>query len=659
MAELDPPLSADFVARADPIGAMPGPIAGWLRRLWSPKSVLRSAPANDLRLVDAAQAAWSELRKLPDSSLNQALADARTALRLCPKPDKALAPLLAVVAESCRRVSGLAPFREQLLGAVLIYRGYVAEMATGEGKTLTVMLAAALRALAGSKVHVVTVNDYLTARDWALASPFMHRLGLECGLIVAGLSNDSRQAAHRAQVVYCSNKELVFDFLRERHAHGRQPLGLARHAARLAGREAGADRRYQFAIVDEADSVLLDEAMTPLVISSAETAALFDAATVSSALTVARGLVAGSDFIAELASRRLVLTPEGATRVCARLDLSPIGLEIDRVKLDFATKALYALHLLERDKSYIVQGDKVQIVDEGTGRILADRSWEDGLHQMVEVKEGLIPTAVRQSVERMSFQQFFRRYHSLAGATGTASEVATELQEHYRLQVVRVPLHKPLQRCMEQPRVFADRESQIAFIVSRVGQRIAAGQPVLVGTRNISESERLAIRLRELGIECALLNARHVEQEAVIVAAAGKAGAVTVATNMAGRGTDISLDQRAAECGGLHVILTELHAAQRIDRQLEGRCARQGDPGSFEMLLSLDPSSVLGRFDSGLLRLSRLTSTQGWPRDGIGLFPLFALRLKRLLQRLCEVRDAGQRRLMVRLERQRQDLIDY
>lgn len=659
MAEPDPILNADFVARADPIGAAPAAIDAWLRRLWSPKAVLRRAPTSDWQLVDAAQAAWPQLRNLSDPSLSQALADARSALRLCPEPDSALAPLLAIVAESCRRVSGLAPFREQLLGAVLIYRGYVAEMATGEGKTLTVMLAAALRALAGAKVHVVTVNDYLTARDWALASPLMQRLGLDCGLIVAGLSNECRLAAHRAQVVYCSNKELVFDFLRERHARGRQPLGLARHAARLTGREAGHDRRYQFAIVDEADSVLLDEAMTPLVISSAETAALFDAATISRALTVARGLVAGSDFIAAAASRRMVLTPEGAARVCARLDLSAIGLEIDRVKLDFATKALYALHLLERDKSYIVQDDKVQIVDEGTGRILADRSWEDGLHQMVEVKEGLLPTAVRQSVERISFQQFFSRYHTLAGATGTASEVAAELQQHYRLQVVRVPLHRPLQRRVEKPRVFADREAQIGFIISRVAQRIAAGQPVLLGTRNVSESERLASRLGEAGIECALLNARHVEQEAVIVAAAGRPMAVTVATNMAGRGTDISLDERAAKCGGLHVILTELHAAQRIDRQLEGRCARQGDPGSFEMLLSLDPSSLLGRFDGGLLQLSRLTGSGGWPREGVGLLPLLAFRIKRILQRLCEFRDAGQRRLMVKLERQRQDLIDY
>lgn len=659
MAEPDSTFTADFIARADPVGAMPGPISGWLRRLWSPKAVLRHAPASYFRLIDAVEIAWSRMRDRSDCDLDQALADARTTLRLGPESDAVLAQLLAGVAEVCRRVSGLAPFREQLLGALLIYRGFVAEMATGEGKTLTVMLAAALRALAGWKVHVVTVNDYLAARDRELATVFMDRLGLDCGLIVAGLSNASRLAAHRAQVVYCSNKELVFDFLRERHACGRQPLGLARHAARLTGREAGGDRRYQFAIVDEADSVLLDEAMTPLVISSAETAALFDAEIIASALTVARDLVAGSDFIADLATRYLVLTPEGASRVCACLDLSAIGLEIDRVKLDFATKALYALHMLERDKSYIVLNDKVQIVDEGTGRILADRSWEDGLHQMVEVKEGLLPTAARQSVERMSFQQFFSRYHTLAGATGTASEVAAELQEHYRLQVVQVPLHKPSRRCREKPRVFANWEEQSAFIVSRVATLVAAGRPVLVGTRNISESERLAACLREVGIECSLLNARHVEQEAAIVAEAGKSAAVTVATNMAGRGTDISLGERAAERGGLHVILTELHAAQRIDRQLEGRCARQGDPGSFEMLLRLEPESLLGRFDNGLLRLSRLTAAGRWPRDGIGLLPQLALRLKRMLQRLCELRDAGLRRRMVSLERQRQDLIDY
>jgi preprotein translocase subunit SecA len=659
MAEPRAVPTADFVARPDPIGSMPGPISGWLRRLWLSRAVLQRAPAGCLRLIEAAEQAGAGLRSLSDRALDQALADARTALRLCPDSDPALAQMLASVAEVCRRVCGLAPFREQLLGALLIYRGFVAEMATGEGKTLTVMLAAALRALAGCKVHVVTVNDYLTERDWKLATPFMRRLGLDCGLMVSGLSSASRQAAHRAQVVYCSNKELVFDFLRERHARGRQPLGLARHAARLSGRDADSDRRYQFAIVDEADSVLLDEAMTPLVISSADTAALFEASTMASALAVARELVEGRDFVADRSRRQIFLTPEGASRVCVRLDLTAVGLEIDRVKLDLASKALHALHMLERDKSYIVMDDKVQIVDESTGRILADRSWEDGLHQLVEVKEGLLPTIVRQSVERLSFQQFFNRYHTLAGATGTASEVAAELQEHYRLQVVRVPLHQPSRRLRAPARVFASREAQDAFIVSRVAELIALGRPVLIGTRNISESERLAASLRELGIECALLNARHVEQEAAIVAQAGKSAAVTVATNMAGRGTDISLDPRAAACGGLHVILTELHAAQRIDRQLEGRCARQGDPGSFEMLLRLEPGSVLGRFDRDLLRLSRLTTMGGWPVNGIGLLPWLALRLKRVLQRWCEWRDAGQRRRMVRLERERQDLIDY
>jgi preprotein translocase subunit SecA len=651
--------SPDFVARPEPVGAAESAWALWLRRLWLPSAVMRRVPARDERLVDDALAAWKDLGALQDAELRRMLLSARASLRTRPDSKQAMAGLLACVAETCRRVSGLSPFREQLLGALLIYRGLVIEMATGEGKTLTVMLAAALRALLGWKVHVVTVNDYLTSRDCALARPFLERLGLDCGLMVGGQSAPARLSAHQAQVVYCSNKELVFDFLRERHARGRLPLGLMAHAAHLDGRQVSRDRRYQFAIVDEADSVLLDEALTPLVIAAGEPPALFGHAAISSALQVARELLAGLDFRLDERGRRAVLTPRGATAVISHPAMNRAGLEVDRVKLDFVGKALHALHILERDKSYIVQDGSVQIVDEGSGRILADRHWEDGLHQMVEVKEGLPPTAVRQSVERISFQQFFSRYHSLAGATGTACEVASELLDHYRLKVVRLPLHRPSRRSIGLPRVFAGPDEQADFIVRRVAELRAAGRPVLVGTRHVAHSERLALRLQEAGIHCAVLNARHLEQEAAIVSLAGQSGSVTVATNMAGRGTDIGLDEKSLAAGGLHVILTEQHAAQRIDRQLAGRCARQGDPGSFEMLLCLDSSGELGRFDDWLMWCSRLIPIGRWPRDGRGLLPWLALRLRRLLQQLCERRDAGMRRRMVRLERQRQGMIDY
>ena len=651
-------IAADFIARDEAAVTPRGALDGWLRRAWSPAAVLDRVPDCD-RLLDRVEADRASAEALSEAGLGQAVARVRSDLLRLRGDDGVLAHALVLVAETCRRVSGLSPFRSQLLGALLIYRGFVAEMATGEGKTLTVMIAAALRALSGSRVHVVTVNDYLARRDGEAARLFLLRLGLSSGLLVAGLSEAQRRAAYHCDVLYCSNKELVFDFLRDRHRHGREPLGLQRHAARLAGTVAASERRYQFAIVDEADSVLLDEAMTPLVLSAGSESSYPDWRVTGRVLGIARGLVEGVDFHADRTVRRVELTAAGMQKICAGLDLRDVRLEIDRVKLDLASRALQALHLLERDRAYIVQDGKVQIVDEGTGRILADRSWEQGLHQMVEVKEGLELSQARQGVERISFQQFFLRYHTLAGTTGTASEVASELQEHYRLRVVKVPLNRPGRRRLHPARVFADRQAQTAFIVRRVAELVGQGRPVLVGTRNVAESESLAASLRAAGVACALLNARHVAREAELVAQAGQPGRVTVATNMAGRGTDIRLSVPAEQNGGLHVILTELHAAQRIDRQLEGRCARQGDPGSFETILRLEPGTALGRFDDWLLMLGRLMPAGGWPGSGLGWIATLALGVKRVLQRLGEYRDARLRRRMVRAEQQARGLIDY
>lgn len=652
-------IPSDFIARDEAAVTPRGVLDGWLRRVWLPAAVLDRVSDCDRRLLDRVEADRASAEALSEAGLGQAVARVRSDLLRLRGDEGTLAHALALVAETCRRVSGLSPFRSQLLGALLIYRGLVAEMATGEGKTLTVMMAAALRALSGSRVHVVTVNDYLARRDGEAARLFLLRLGLSCGLVVADLSEAQRRAAYHCDVLYCSNKELVFDFLRERHRHGREPLGLLRHAARLAGPVPAGERRYQFAIIDEADSVLLDEAMTPLVLSAGSESSYPDRRVTELVLGMARRLVEGVDFHADRMVRRIELTAAGMQKVCAGLDLRDLRLEIDRVKLDLASRALHALHLLERDRAYIVRDGKVQIVDEGTGRILADRSWEQGLHQMVEAKEGLELSQTRQSVERISFQQFFLRYHTLAGTTGTASEVASELQEHYRLRVMKVPLNRPGRRQLHRARVFADRPAQAAFIVQRVAGLVAQGRPVLVGTRNVAESESLAASLRAAGLACALLNARHVAQEAELIAQAGQPGRVTVATNMAGRGTDIRLSGPARQNGGLHVILTELHAAQRIDRQLEGRCARQGDPGSFEIILRLEPGTALGRFDGWLLLLGRLMPGGGWPGSGLGWLASLALAAKRVLQRLGEGRDARLRRRMVRAEQQARGLIDY
>lgn len=652
-------IPADFIARDELVVAPRGALDDWLRRVWLPNAVLDKVAVSERRLLDRVELECASVQLLTDEGLGQAIARIRSDLRRLPQDLGVLAGALALVADTCRRVTGLSPFRSQLLGALLIYRGHVAEMATGEGKTLTVMLAAALRALSGSRVHVITVNDYLATRDFEMARQFLQRLGLSCGLVAAGLPEAQRRAAYQCDVLYCTNKELVFDFLRDRHQNGREPLGLQRHAARLLGGATPQERRYQFAIVDEADSVLLDEAMTPLVLAAGNESPYRDWRVIERVLVLARGLVEGVDFHLDRMARRVELTGVGGQKVCAGLDLREIRLEIDRVKLDLATRALHALYLLERDRAYIVRDGKVQIVDEGTGRVLADRSWEDGLHQLVEVKEGVELSQTRQSVERISFQQFFLLYHTLAGTTGTASEVAGELQEYYRLRVVKVPLNRPGQRRIHPARVFADRNAQSAFIVQRIVELVGLGRPVLVGTRNVAESETLAASLREAGVACKLLNARHLAQEAEIVAQAGEPGCVTVATNMAGRGTDIRLTGAAEKNGGLHVILTELHGAKRIDRQLEGRCARQGDPGSFEIVLRLEPGTELGRLDGWLLLLGRMMPPGRWSENGLGWLASLALWVKRVLQRLSEHRDARLRRRMVRAEQQGRGLIDY
>ena len=647
----------DFAARPDTHAPAPGALDRWLRRLWSPPAFSRRIAHPEQRLLARIEAARPAFVDRDAAGLREALVEVRAQLRAAPDGEQALARAFALVARFSALELGLDPYPAQLAGALLIHRGFVAEMATGEGKTLTVMLAAAVRALSGNAVHVVTVNDYLAQRDCGLASGLMRALGLACDVVVEGLPEPRKRLAYRADVVYCSNKELVFDFLRGRLASGRRPEGLVRHAACLADPGGLADGvRYQFAIVDEADSVLLDEALTPLVIAAPLESPAFGAYASQAAIAFARTLTPGDDFRLSPDRTAVSLTPRGERRAREWLDPGTPELDFDRIRIERVTKALRALHVLVRDKAYIVHDGKVRIVDEGTGRVLGDRSWEDGLHQMVEAKEGVEVSLPRQSVERIAFQQFFMRYHTLSGTTGTAREVAGELFEHYRLRVVAVPLHKPSRRRTLPACVFGDRRAQFDRVRERIVELAGEGRPVLVGTRTVEESERLAAHLRDAGIGFELLNARRPEIEAEAVAQAGRAGRVTVATNMAGRGTDILLGPGVASRGGLHVILTELHDAQRIDRQLAGRCARQGDPGSFEMLLRLDPGSTLGAgLDRLLLRLPR----EVWPASGRGFAPALMLAARRLLQRVRQGEHAAMRRRLVAHELRGDGLDDF
>ena len=513
----------------------------------------------------------------------------------------------ALISTAADRMLGMRPFDVQLLGGWVMLRGMLAEMETGEGKTLTATLPACAAALAGVHVHVITVNDYLVTRDARLMRPVYECLGLTVGTVLEEQSPPERQAAYGANVTYGTNKSIVFDYLRDRITLGQRSSALRLQVETLGGEQARVRklllRRLSFAIVDEADSVLIDEARTPLIISgpSQQDTAIYprfaapsgeadEARVAEEGLGIARALDEGEHYTVMRDERRVLLTDEGRRRVealCA--DLGGVWAGLMR-REELATQALAALHLFSRDEHYLVREGKVEIIDEYTGRTMPDRSWERGLHQLVEAKEGCEVTAQKEPLARISYQRFFRRYLHLCGMTGTAKEVSGELGAVYGLPVARVPTHRPSARKLLPGRVEATEDAKWAAIARRVQAVHSLGRPVLLGTRSVAASERASRALDTLGLEHRVLNAKQDEEEAEIVSRAGEAGRITIATNMAGRGTDIKLAEGVAALGGLHVILSERHDSARIDRQLAGRCARQGDPGHYEEILSLEDS---------------------------------------------------------------------
>ncbi|MBI2875401.1 MAG: preprotein translocase subunit SecA [Candidatus Tectomicrobia bacterium] len=506
-----------------------------------------------------------------------------------------VARAFALVREVAGRTLGQRHFDVQLIGGWVLLNGMVAEMETGEGKTLTATLAASTAALAGLPVHVITVNDYLAARDAEWMGPIYRALGLTVGLIAHGMDPQARRAAYGCEVTYCTNKEVVFDYLRDRIALGRQPGRIHLQLERLYGEQARVRqlllRGLCYAIVDEADSVLIDEARTPLIISGTGGGAT-EQPIYQAALSLAGQLEAGSDFALEGSERRIRLTPAGEARL-GELAHPLGGVWTGRHRREeLVRQALTAQHLFLRDKHYLVRDEKVQIIDEYTGRIMEDRSWEHGLHQLIEAKEGCPLTPRRDSLARISYQRFFRRYLRLSGMTGTMREMARELWSVYRLAVVSIPTNRPLRRRRHPDRVYPTAAVKWKAVVEQIASLHREGRPILVGTRSVAASEHLGQLLTGSGLPHRVLNARQDQEEAQIVAQAGEPGRITVATNLAGRGTDIRLSPGVAELGGLHVIATERHEARRIDRQLFGRCGRQGDPGSCQAILSPEDEIV-------------------------------------------------------------------
>ncbi len=561
-----------------------------------------------------------------------------------------LAPALALVREAAARSLGMRPFQCQLMGAAALMAGKLAEMQTGEGKTLTAALAAAVAASSGVPVHVVTVNDYLAGRDAEQMGPLFRFLGMSVGVIVTGLTLAQRRAAYACDVTYCTNKELVFDYLKDRVAAGGHA---SRAQIKVRALHGGADqaklllRGLHFAIVDEADSIMVDEARTPLILAEKGPTS-GDPKMYRQALALARELERGADYELSAARRDLYLTDAGRAKLYQRSHELGGTWHSAKAREQLVSQALRALLLFHRDQHYLVSKErKVQIIDEYTGRVLEGRTWEQGLHQLIETKENCIPSEHNRTLARITFQRFFRRYLRLSGMTGTAREVAAELHAVYGLEVVAIPTNRPCVRRHLPDVCLADEEAKWRAVADTAACLRGNGVPVLIGTRSLEASEQLARVLKLWGLPHRVLNARQDAGEAEIVAEAGQPGTITVATNMAGRGTDIRLGEGVAEAGGLHVLLTEYHDSPRIDRQLIGRCARQGDPGCAQVFLALD-DALFRQHGGWLLRvIARRPS------------PALIALLRRRCQRAAERIHGRERRDTLKHDRDLDNLLAF
>ena len=608
-------------------------------------------------IVEQVATQGQELARLSDEQLTERATQLRQSLRRDGLSEERVCRSFALIREVAHRTLGQRHYDVQILGGWVLLNGCIAEMATGEGKTLTATLAAATVAMAGVPVHVITVNDYLTGRDAREMAPLYEMLGLSVGAVIHELNPVARRSAYGCDVTYCCNKELAFDYLRDRLVVGRQPNRIQLQLEQLYGDAARVRqlvlRGLCFGIVDEADSVLVDEARVPLIISGTG-GEVPERDVYETALKLARGLVRGQDFSLDGRERTIRLTSSGQTTLTNRA-VRLTGLwSGPRRREELVRQALTALHLFQRDVHYLVRGEKVQIIDEYTGRVMGDRSWEHGLHQMIELKEGCPVTPMNRPLARITYQRFFRRYLWLSGMTGTAQEVAGELWAVYRLATVRVPTNRPLQRRWIGERLFATADQKWEAVVGRIRALREQGRPVLVGTRSVEASEILSEHLTRAKIAHVVLNARQDQEEAAVVAAAGESGRVTVATNMAGRGTDIKLLRSVAQAGGLHVIATERHEAARIDRQLYGRTGRQGDPGSYEMVTSLDDELLTASHSKIGRWVARLLVKSGKPLEG-----WLARVLARGAQRSAERMHARVRRELLQHEDQLESTLAF
>ena len=579
-----PPLPSGFDALVDSL-------IGTIRRLpWQSRRLQRLAQ------VCADQMAG--LQGLSDAALQNEIKTHRDALKRDMTGDHAAQlAALAAVGEAAGRALGMRPYPVQLMGALALHQGWLAEMATGEGKTLTVAMAAVLAGWSGRPCHLVTANDYLADRDALKMEPLYHCCGLSVVAVTGELESPERASRYAADVVYVTAKELLADFLRDRQTASSAGDASREMLRRWLWREALGDddvaqqqllvRGLHTALIDEADSVLIDEAVTPLILSAPRPDPDLTQA-VLWASEVADSLVAGADYVLSLTRSAVTLAPATLERLMQAPATLPRLWQAQARREELLRQALVARHFLLRDQHYVVQEGKIVLLDEGTGRLTPSRTLSAGLHQAVEAHEGLEISDPSQSMDQMSFQAFFRCFRRLAGTTGTAHEARAEFWSIYGLGVLAVPTHRPRIRIEARPLVFGTESEKNQALLAEIERLHYQGLPVLVGVRSVSSSDRLAEQLRVRALTFGLLNAVRLGDEAEIIAQAGQGGRITIATNMAGRGTDILLGAGVAAMGGLQVIVAECNESVRVDRQLAGRCGRQGDPGRVSTWLSIE-----------------------------------------------------------------------
>jgi preprotein translocase subunit SecA len=618
---------------------------GWRRRL----ARFQGSPVVfDLRAYDQELAEINRLggdvEPLSDGEIDARARELRE--RAQASPESTRAAFYALVRDASRRALGLRPFDVQVLAAIAMDRAHIVEMQTGEGKTLAAVMPAALRALSGRGAHVLTVNDYLARRDAEWMGPVYAMLGLSVGFVQQGMTPEERRRAYLADVTYVTAKEAGFDHLRDLLALDRRAL---------------VHRPFHFALVDEADSLLIDEARVPLVIAGSVGREISSAPRLAALVA---SLTPGVHFDTDEYSRDVELTEAGVEHVERTLGAGRLYDAENYRLLTELNCALHARALLRRDVDYIVRDGRIGVVDEFTGRVVADRHWPDGLQAALEAKEGLERQPDGRILGSITLQHFLQGYPRLCGMTGTAQTAAPELRDLYGLDVVVVPTHRPMIRVDRPDVVFSHRDAKERALVEEIRRTHASGRPVLVGTLTVEESERLGGRLREAGVACEILNAKNDAMEARIVARAGAPGAVTISTNMAGRGTDIRLGgedgaehDRVAALGGLYVIGTNRHESRRVDLQLRGRAGRQGDPGESRFYVSLE-DDLLARYGIEALIAGRVvTGKRDEPLD----HPVLRAEIARA-QRIIEGQNVEIRKTLWRyasaMEGQRRQVMD-